>query len=65
MSRFDKLLTKLLRGTSDASFTFADLRYVLLHLGFTERVSGSHHVYRMAGLAERLTLQPDDKDAKP
>lgn len=28
MGRFDKLLLKLLRGTSDASFAFDDLRYV-------------------------------------
>lgn len=65
MSRFDKLLLKLLRGTSDASFAFDDLRYVLLHLGFTERISGSHHIYRLPGLDERLTLQPQGKDAKP
>lgn len=65
MSRFDKLLTKLLRGTADASFSFDDLRSILLHLGFAERINGSHHVYRMAGLAERVTLQPDGKDAKP
>lgn len=49
MSRFDKLLLKLLRGTSDASFAFEDLRYILLHLGFAERINGSHPVYRLEG----------------
>lgn len=65
MSRFDKLLLKLLRGASDASFAFDDLRYILLHVGFTERINGSHHIYRLTGLEERLTLQPHGKDAKP
>jgi predicted RNA binding protein YcfA (HicA-like mRNA interferase family) len=65
MSRMEKLLLKLLRGTADASFAFDDLRYILLHLGFAERITGSHHVYRKAGLDERLTLQPRGKDAKP
>jgi predicted RNA binding protein YcfA (HicA-like mRNA interferase family) len=65
MSRFDKLLLKLLRGTADASFAFDDLRYILLKLGFDERLSGSHHVYRKSGVAERITLQPSGKDAKP
>jgi predicted RNA binding protein YcfA (HicA-like mRNA interferase family) len=65
MSRIDKLLLKLLRGTSDASFAFDDLRYILLHLGFAERINGSHHIYRLAALDERLTLQPQGKDAKP
>lgn len=65
MSRYDKLLLKLLRGTSDASFAFDDLRYILLHLGFAERIHGSYHVYRLPGLEERVTLQPQGKDAKP
>lgn len=65
MSRLDKLLLKLLRGTSDASFAFDDLRYIVLHLGFAERIAGSHHVYRKEGVDERLTLQPKGKDAKP
>jgi HicA toxin of bacterial toxin-antitoxin, len=65
MSRFDKLLEKLLRGTADASFAFDDLQYILLHLGFAERINGSHHVYRLTGVPERLTLQPLGKDAKP
>lgn len=35
MSRFDKLVLKLLRGASDAGFAFDDLRYILEKLGFT------------------------------
>ena len=66
MSRFDKLVEKLLRGTSDANFAFDDLRYVLLRLGFDERIHGSHHVYRRRTVPPvRVVLQPDGKNAKP
>ncbi len=65
MSRFEKLLFQLLRGTSDANFAFDDLRSILLHLGFEERTRGSHHIFRRAGVEERITLQRDGKDAKP
>jgi predicted RNA binding protein YcfA (HicA-like mRNA interferase family) len=65
MSRLDKLLLKLLRGSADASFAFDDLRYLLERLGFDERITGSHHIFRKAGVEERLTLQPSGKDAKP
>lgn len=65
MSRFDKLLVQLLRGTSDANFAFDDLRAILLHFGFEERSRGSHHIFRKSGVEERVTLQRDGKDAKP
>ena len=34
-------------------------------LGFTERVRGSHHIFRRGGVAERINLQRDDSHAKP
>ncbi len=33
MSRFEKLLIKILRGTSDANIDFDELRNLLLRLG--------------------------------
>lgn len=65
MSRFEKLLTKLMRGMSDASFAFDDLRHILNRLGFEERIHGSHHVFRRSGIPELLVIQPHGKDAKP
>ncbi|HEX6748690.1 MAG TPA: type II toxin-antitoxin system HicA family toxin [Longimicrobium sp.] len=66
MSKLDKLIEKLLSGTSDANFSFSELRYILLHLGFDERIHGSHHVYRNAERPSvRAVLQPDGKNAKP
>ena len=65
MSRHEKLLALVLRGTSDASVSFDDLRSLLLRLGFEERTRGSHHVFRRPGVEERINLQRDGAKAKP
>lgn len=65
MSRLEKLLLQILRGTSDANIAFKDLRQVLLHLGFEERVKGSHHLFRKSGVEEKLNLQKEGSKAKP
>lgn len=65
MSKYQKLTLKILRGTSDADIDFDDLRRLLNRLGFTERVSGSHHLFRKAGIAEKINLQTDAGKAKP
>src|SRR6266480_3750244 len=41
MTRIDKALEQILRGTSDSSVRFEDLRSLLLRLGFAERSRGS------------------------
>ena len=63
MSRYEPLLQRILGGRSDASFRFDDLRGLLRNLGFTERVRGSHHIFRREGVAERINLQRDDSHA--
>ncbi|KAB2849350.1 MAG: type II toxin-antitoxin system HicA family toxin [Hyphomicrobiaceae bacterium] len=65
MSRFAKLIEKILRGKSDAAIGFDELRKLLLRLGFEERSRGSHHIFRKQGVEERLNLQRDGKNAKP
>ena len=65
MGKYDKLIDKILRGTSDANIPFDDLRGLLVRLGFDERIRGSHHVYRKEGIEEKLNLQQDDSKAKP
>ena len=64
MDRSDKTLERLLRGSSDADFSFADLCALLYRLGFTERVRGDHHIYTRSGVAEILNLQPRQGKAK-
>lgn len=65
MSRDDDLRQKILSGRSDANIRFEELRTFLLRLGFTERVRGSHHVFRREGVRELINLQRDGSHAKP
>ncbi len=65
MSKHDKLLDKLLRGTSDANIPFDGLCYLLRRLGFALRVKGSHRIFSRDGVEEILNLQPRGANAKP
>ena len=65
MSRGQPLFDRILGGRSDASIRFDDLRGLLWNLGFTERIRGSHHIFRREGVAERINLQRDGGHAKP
>ena len=65
MTRSDKLLERVLRGTSDANIPFEELRHLLSQLGFDERIRGSHHIFTKAGVEEILNLQPKGSHAKP
>lgn len=64
MSKYDKLLFQILRGTSDANVSFNDLRHLLTSLGFEERIRGSHHMFRRAGIVEKINLQREGNKAK-
>ena len=64
MSSRDRLLSRILRGDSDANIQFADLRRLLLRLGFDERTRGGHHIFRKPGVDERINLQRDGSMAK-
>jgi hypothetical protein len=64
MATYDRLLRQILRGTADANISFDELRRLLRHLGFEERIRGSHHIFRKPGIEEKLNLQRDDGKAK-
>ncbi|MGO9469108.1 MAG: type II toxin-antitoxin system HicA family toxin [Isosphaeraceae bacterium] len=64
MSKVAKTLDRIIRGNSDASIRFDDLRAVLVHLGFTERIRGDHHIFTRDGVPEILNLQPRGSQAK-
>jgi len=64
MAKHEKLLWRILSGKSDANIKFADLRSLLLDLGFAERTQGSHHIYSRPGVEELLNLQRDGNKAK-
>jgi len=65
VAKADDLLTRILRGRSDAAIPFNELRTLLRRLGFTERVRGSHHIFTKEGVEEILNLQPRGRHAKP
>ena len=64
MGKHDNLLLQILQGRSDANISFEDLRGLLLHLGFEERVRSSHHMFRKNGVEEKINLQREGSKAK-
>ncbi|MCC5874382.1 MAG: type II toxin-antitoxin system HicA family toxin [Gammaproteobacteria bacterium] len=65
MSKLEKLLSQVVSGRADANIAFADLRRLLLRLGFSERTRGSHHVFSREGIEERINVQESGSKAKP
>ena len=64
MSKFDKLLFKLLSGNSDKNFDFKDLLLLMEKVDFKLRIKGSHHIFYKDGIDEIINLQPVGKKAK-
>jgi len=65
MARANKLLDQILRGGADANIPFSGMVQLLKHLGFQERIKGSHHIFSRDGVAEILNLQPHSGKCKP
>ena len=65
MPRDDELLSRILRGASDANIPFTQLLNLLRRLGFAERIRGDHHIFTKAGVVEIINLQPLGDKAKP
>ncbi|MBI4526199.1 MAG: type II toxin-antitoxin system HicA family toxin [Deltaproteobacteria bacterium] len=65
MVRYQQLLARILRGTSDANIPFQQVRRLLRNLGFDERIRGDHHIFTKEGVDEILNLQPKGHQAKP
>ena len=65
MSKHEKLLLKVLSGTSDANIHFDDLCDLLKGFGFDVRIRGSHHIFRKEGVVEKINLQRPGNKAKP
>jgi HicA toxin of bacterial toxin-antitoxin, len=65
VSKNAKTLERVLRGMADANINFDDICSLLLHLGFDERIRGSHHIFTRDGVEEILNLQPRNSKSKP
>ena len=64
MSRHEKILSKVLRGTSDENIPFPELCLLLEQLGFDLRIKGDHHIFTKIGVDEIINLQPKKGKAK-
>ena len=64
MSKFDKIILKLLAGNADRNINFSDLVQILIKFGFIERTKGSHHIFYKSGIDEIINLQPLNNKAK-
>ncbi len=65
MTKHEKILLRVVRGTSDANLDFDELCELLRRLGFEECIRGSHHIFTRADVAEILNLQSKGGKAKP
>jgi hypothetical protein len=65
VAKYDELLSRILRGASDANIHFNQLRNLLRLLGFAERIRGDHHIFTKNGIEEIINLQPQGSKAKP
>ncbi len=65
MDRHERVRQTILGGRSDANIRFADVRALLTHLGFSERVHGSHHLFDKEGIVELINIQSRGGQAKP
>ena len=43
---------------ADSSIAFDDLVLLLRHLGFQERIHGSHHIFSLQSVPEIVNIQP-------
>lgn len=65
MGKYQKLLIKILSGSSDSNVEFEQLRRLLILLSFKERIKGSHHIFSKENIEEIINIQEIQGKAKP
>jgi len=50
------ILTNILSALSDKNIKFTDLRKLVVYLGFSERIKGSHHIFFKKNIKEIINL---------
>ncbi len=58
MGKYEKLLQKILTGTSDKNIKFSELCQLLKKLGFDERIRGDHYIFTKDNVEEIINIQP-------
>ena len=64
MSKFDKIVQKILNGLSDHNIDFPEFLNMIINLGFELRQKGSHHILTKDGIEEIIHIQPKNGKAK-
>jgi predicted RNA binding protein YcfA (HicA-like mRNA interferase family) len=64
MGKYEKLLQRILTGTSDNSISFSELCQLLKKLGFDERIRGDHYIFTKDKVEEIINIQPKGSKAK-
>ena len=64
MSKYEKILLKILSGTSDTNIAFDNIYSLLKKLKFSVRVKGSHHIFTKEEVVEILNIQSKQGKAK-
>ena len=64
MGKYEKLIKKIISGSSDKNIEFDELYNLLLKTGFQVRIKGSHHNFSREGIIEKINIQKDGNLAK-
>lgn len=64
MGKYEKLLQRILLGTSDNNIKFIELCQLLKKLGFVERIKGDHYIFTKNNVEEIINIQPKNNKAK-
>ncbi|MBT7618589.1 MAG: type II toxin-antitoxin system HicA family toxin [Calditrichaeota bacterium] len=64
MGKYEKLISLILGGESDANIPFDKLCHLMIKFGFNERVRGSHHIFQRGDIPDLVNLQQDGTKAK-
>lgn len=66
MSKLEKFVAALLSAQTDKNIDFDALCGLLIKLGFSQRIKGSHHIFARSGVEEIINLQSSSEGrAKP
>ena len=65
VGKAEKLIQRILVGTSDTSIPFDSLCSLLIRMGFVERIRGDHHIFTASDVDEIINIQPIGSKAKP
>jgi len=64
MSQRAKFILKILNGSNDNDIVFFEMCNLLLYLGFSSRIKGSHHIFYKDGIEEIINIQSKNGNVK-